>query len=522
MFSKRYDTATPPNRRNPRPVLLTLIAQQRLSRRSRAKLLPIPITKPLPKPKPIGSSYTGSLYVCVYGLVLLLCTLACVACGDSSTIVSKDKVSPSALSTSAASAASAASASATKPAGTTAKEKEKEKESEVLSTELTKEQITSKLREEGATLNLYWPAGGSIKAWLDNKLVPGYKQYIKDTYGVDMTVNVLPASGGDNVFILKLQTYEQEQEQEQEQDRLRNTNPNSQPKRDFEIDVARIVPSADLMSIGQKGWLTSILPDYAKMLPNLGNVNKPGLNSFTTAESKTFAISVYQPTISFFYNKEKVPNPPKSIKELGEWAKANPQRFTYEDPRSSSGIGSGAMFLLSVMKAFGDPDKPETYAKGLEFLKTLQPSLYPQPTESTQMLDLMKRGDIWLMAFWNDFGLAAARDQNISFMHNYFPEEGSPVRNTPLVVPRSAAHRLAGLLFVNYALAGSVQKELALITQQIPASTDPNVWKDLPLNTFGYDFSYIQARTFAAFNSGQNLAAIKTLVEQYTKLVLLK
>jgi spermidine/putrescine-binding protein len=505
MFSKRYDIATPANRRSPRPVLLTFIAQQRLSRRSRAKLLPLPL------PKPTGSSYAGSLYVCVYGLVLLLCTLACVACGDSSTVVSVNKgnVSPSAIST----ATAATATNLTKPAGTTAQEKE----SEVLSSELTKEQIASKLREEGATLNLYWPAGGNIKTWLDNKLVPGYKQYIKDTYGVDMTVNVLPAGGGDNVFILKLQTYEQQQ---QEQGRLRN--PNSPPKRDFEIDVARIVPSADLMSSGQKGWLTSILPDYAKMLPNLGNVNKPGLNSFTTTQGKTFAISVYQPTISFFYNKEKVPNPPKSIKELGEWAKANPQRFTYEDPRSSSGIGSGAMFLLSVMKAFGDPDKPETYAKGLEFLKTLQTSLYPQPTESSQMLDLMKRGDIWVMAFWNDFGLSAARDQNISFMHNYFPEEGSPVRNTPLVVPRSAAHQLAGLLFVNYALAGSVQKELALITQQIPASTDPNVWKDLPLNTFGYDFSYIQARTFAAFNSAENLAAIKTLVEQYTKVVLLR
>lgn len=370
--------------------------------------------------------------------------------------------------------------------------------------QFSKEAVAEALKKEGATLNFYWPAGGTIKTWITDKLIPGYKDFVKETYGVDINVNILASGGGDGAFFQKLTAYEQ-------------ANPNG--GKDFDIDVVRVVPAVDLLDAGQKGWLQPILPDYAGLLPNLANVNKPGLESFTN-NGKTYAIPVYQPTISFFYNKDKVASPPQSVAELLAWAKANPRRFTYEDPRGSSGIGSGAMFLTTVMKTFGDPDKPDTYDKGFSYLKELQDYAYPQPTESAQMVELMKRGDIWLMAFWNDFGLSSARDQNITFMANYFPKEGTPVRNTPIAVPRSAAHKLAGLLFVNFALSDKVQRDLALLTQQVPASVSSGVWKDLPTNTFGYEFSYIQSHTFAAFNSKANLAGIKAMVDQYPKAVL--
>jgi ABC-type uncharacterized transport system YnjBCD substrate-binding protein len=368
------------------------------------------------------------------------------------------------------------------------------------------EEIAEQLQREGATLNLYWPAGGTIKTWITDTLVPGYEAYVEQEYGVAVTVNVLATGGGDESFIQRLAAYEQA---------------NTAGGNDFDIDVVRLVPSIDLIEAGEAGWLLPILPDYAEILPNLAKVNAPGLESFTTA-GQTYAIAIYQPTISLFYNREQVPNPPQSIPELLDWAEANPRRFTYEDPRSSSGIGSGAMFMLTVMKTFGDPDDPATYEPGFEFLEQLQPYVYPQPTESAQMIELMKRGDIWLMAFWNDFGLSVARDQNITFMSNYFPEEGTPVRNTPLAIPRAAAHRMAALLFVDYTLSDEIQRELALLTQQIPATTSETVWQQLPEDTFGYDFDYIQSHTFAAFNSQDNLTGIKEMVDQFSQKVLEK
>lgn len=370
---------------------------------------------------------------------------------------------------------------------------------------LTKEAVAEQLKKEGATLNFYWPSGGSVLMWIQDKLIPGYKQYIKQTYGVDMTVNVLSSGGGDAAFFQKLTAYEQ-------------ANPNG--GKDFDIDLVRVVPAVDLLSAGEKGWFTYILPEYGDLLKNLANVNKPGMSAFTL-NGKVYAVPVYQPTISFFYNKDKVPNPPQSVgQDLLAWAKANPKKFSYEDPRASSGIGSGAMFMLTVMKTYGDPDKPDSYGKGFDFLKQLQDYVYPQPTESAAAIEAMKRGDVWLMAFWNDFGLSTARDQKITYLANYIPKEGTPVRNTPIAVPRSAAHKMAGLLFVDFALSDSIQKELALTTQQIPASTSQSVWKDMPDTAFGFPYDYIASHTFAAFNSQANLVGIKTMVDQFPQKVL--
>lgn len=368
---------------------------------------------------------------------------------------------------------------------------------------LSTEAIASRLQEEGATLNFYWPAGGTIKMWITDELVPGYEAFVADTYGVDVTVNILPTGGGDQEFFQRLQAYEQ-------------ANPDTN---DFDIDVTRIVPSVDLINAAEEGWLLPILPEYEPMLTHMETVNEPGLDSFTL-EGQTYAIPVYQPTISFFYNADEVPEPPQTMEELLNWAAENPRRFTYEDPRAGSGIGSGTMFLLTVMQTFGDPNDPATYDAGFEYLAELQEHVYPQPTEAAQMLELMKRGDIWLMAFWNDWGLSAARDQNIDFMQNYFPEEGTPVRNTPVAIPSSAAHPTAALLFVDYTLSDEIQRDLALLTQQIPASTSAEVWEELPDDTFGYDFAYIQDRTFAAFNSQDNLTGLQVMVDEFTVEVL--
>ncbi len=372
-----------------------------------------------------------------------------------------------------------------------------------LAVDLSATQIADQLRDEGATLNFYWPAGGTIRTWINDTLIPGYTTHIKEQYGVDLTVNVLATGGGDQAFMQKLAAYHQA-----------NASGST-----FDVDLVRIVPSVELVAAGAQGWFEPMLPRYAGLLPNLAQVNRPGLDSFTMRVG-TYAIPVYKPTISLFYNADQVPEPPQSLAALPEWAQANPQRFTYEDPRTGSGIGSGSMFLLAVMHAFADPNDPATYAAGYQYLQRLQEHIYPQPTELAQMIELMKRGDIWMMAFWNDYGLSVARDQNITFMRNLFPEEGMPVRNTPIAVPSAAAHKLAGLLFVDYALSDGVQRELAQLTRQIPASVSPGVWNDLPAETFGFPFDYIERRTFAGFNNQANLAGIKAMVDGFSTEVL--
>jgi putative spermidine/putrescine transport system substrate-binding protein len=378
--------------------------------------------------------------------------------------------------------------------------------------------IYQQLENEGAILNLYWPAGGTIKTWIANFLVPNYKSYIQTHYCIDMQVNILSTGGGDEIFFQKLAAYEQA---------------HANGSDDFDIDVVRTVPSVNLVRAGEKGWMKFILPDVAQqfpnLFPNLQNVNPSGLKSFTTDQGKTYAIAVYQPTLSFFYNQHYVSQPPKSLNDLAQWVHKNPLRFTYEDPRSANGIGSGVMFMLMVMKSScaANVDQLKPCPHGFEFLRDLQEHIYPQPVETAQMIELMKRGDIWLMAFWNDFGQSVATDQQITFMKSYFLTDPAPIRNTPLAVPRSAAHPLAGLLFVNYALSNEMQLQLALSNRQIPASNSNNVWKkiadqDASKRTYGDSMVAIRDRTFLTFNTPSNLQKIQSMIEDFSEQVLQK
>lgn len=361
--------------------------------------------------------------------------------------------------------------------------------------------VADRLRAEGS-VNLYWPAGANFQKWIADTLIPTFKSSIRTAYGVDLTVNILPTGGGDAAFYQKLRAYEEA----------------TPGKSGFDIDVTRSAPSPDLIAAAQKGWFLPF-SDFASLMPSLTTLNAGGVQTFTFS-NKLLAAPLYQPTMAFFYNAEKVPNPPKNLAELKAWAGANPGKMTYEDPRSSSGVSSGSLFLITVMKALGKVDDPATWGPGWDYLKEVQGKTVPQPSAGEQALELMKRGEVWVMPFWNDWGLSARQDLAIPFMRNIFPDEGTPVRNTPLAVPRSAAHPTAALLFVNFALSDTMQRDLALTMRQIPASTAPGVWDGLPQDTFGFAYDYIKAHTFPAFTSEANIKNIQQMVQEFGPKVL--
>lgn len=367
-----------------------------------------------------------------------------------------------------------------------------------LSKEWVKQQLT---REK--VVNLYWP-GAQFRKWYADRLIPDYRKWVKDTYGADVDVQILSTGGGDASFFQMLTAYEE-------------ANPGG--GKTFPVDVVRTAPTIEIMTQIEKGWFLPLLPDYQALLPSLSAVNKPGLEIFTK-DQKVWAVPVYQPTVSMFYNADKVPNPPKTLDALNDWIKANPRRFTYEDPRTGTGVGSGSLFLLSVMRHYGDMNDPNSWGRAWAYLKDIQPHVYPEPTTGEQMIELLRRGEVYLMPFWNDWGLFAKQDLNIPFMRNYFLQDGHPLRNTPLAVPRSAAHPIGALLFINYALSDGMQRDIATMMRQVPSSLAPGVWQGLPRDTFGFDLETIKRSTFAAFNSRMNMEAIQQMSRQFGPQVL--
>jgi ABC-type uncharacterized transport system YnjBCD substrate-binding protein len=367
----------------------------------------------------------------------------------------------------------------------------------------SKQWVADQLTAEGGQVNLFWPASAAFKKWQTETLNPGFTKFVKDTYRVEVTVNSLSTGGGDASFFQIITAYEE-----------------SKPsKPSFSVDVVRTAPTLDLFDEIDKGWYLPLLPDYEKIAPNLKDINKPGADVFTR-NGKLMAAPLYQPTIAYHYNADKVPSPPKNLQDLAAWIKANPQHFTYEDPRSGTGVGSGVLWEMAIMNALGKINDPGTWDPAWSYLRDIQPNIIPQPAVGDQMIEGFRRGDIWLMPFWNDWANQAQRDLNITFMKHYYMTEKLPLRNTPFAVPRGAAHPIGAILYVNFALSPEMQKSLGVAMNQIPASAADAVWKDMPANAFGFDFKTIQANTFAGFNSLDNVKAIDQMSKQFGPKVL--
>jgi putative spermidine/putrescine transport system substrate-binding protein len=358
--------------------------------------------------------------------------------------------------------------------------------------------VAAALRAEGAQVNLYWPANANFKQFISTVLVPGFEAYTQKTYGVQVQVNVLEAGGGDNALLRRLQA--------------------NGTASGFDVDVARTAPSAALLNAINSGLLEP-LSSHASLLSNLASIDAAGKKTFTK-DGKLYAAPVYRPTMSLFYNSDLVKSPPTSLADLMTFAQANPGRVTYEDPRSTTGTGSGTMFLLAVMHAYADTVDQSGWGKGWDYLRKLQAALKPEPASGDLMVGLFQHSEIEVMPYWNDAGLFARDDLKIANMKNVLIKDGFPIRYTPLLVPTGAAHKTAALLLIQYALSAVVQKSLATMMHQIPGSSASDLIKGLPADTFGFPLTDINRTSFPAYNSVDSLGAIDKLNQAYSAQVL--
>lgn len=369
-------------------------------------------------------------------------------------------------------------------------------------TPYTDEWIAEQLKKEGR-LVIWFPAGVNMRTYFVDKVIPRYKEWLKEKYGVEIEVEFLPAAGGTRPFYEKLSAYAEA---------------GKVGTHTFDIDVAKAGPDWYTYDAVSKGWLLPILPDYGVIAPNALKANQPGLFAFSK-EGKFYGIPLYRPIISIFYNKDKVKDPPDTFDGLKEWIKANPGRFSYVDPRAGY-TSSGGMFLVAVMHAYGDVNDPTTWEKGWEFLREIEPYCAEHPRSDEKLLEELRRGNLWMIVFWNDWGVFAKETLKLDFVDAFIPKEGMPIRSTPLVIAADSAHPVAALTFVNYMLSNEAQLDFAITMHQIPGSDDPELWKKIPPDAFGFSLDYIRARTFPAYTDWENIQNIELLIKEWEKQVL--
>jgi putative spermidine/putrescine transport system substrate-binding protein len=178
-------------------------------------------------------------------------------------------------------------------------------------------------------------------------------------------------------------------------------------QKDIDIDVMSDADDNYMTRIAKEASLDALMKLDPAKIPNMKNV----VAKSAVAPDRSLA---FRGTAVFLaYNSDKVPNPPKTEKELHAWIKANPGKFAYNDPATG---GSGSSFVTTTIynllpvEALTSTDEKwmAQWDAGFAVLKDLHPYLYSasgkvQYTVKNQgSLDLLADGSIWMCPAWAD------------------------------------------------------------------------------------------------------------------------
>lgn len=220
---------------------------------------------------------------------------------------------------------------------------------------------------------------------------------------------------------------------------------------------------------------------FAEQLPNWRYVDvagKPTVVSDFTVPTEGLEAPWGMAQIVFYHDTARVPEPPRSMAALAEWAAANPGRFTYPQPPDFL----GATFLKqAVMELTPDPEalqRPVDEARYAEltaplwdYLDALTPNLWRQgrayPATGTELKQLMADGEIDIAFSFNqsEASAAIANNELPDTVRSYVLDGGTIGNANFVAIPYNANAAAGAMVFANFLMSPQAQAR----------AQDPNV-----------------------------------------------
>nr|WP_298373203.1 ABC transporter substrate-binding protein [uncultured Halomonas sp.] len=251
------------------------------------------------------------------------------------------------------------------------------------------------------------------------------------------------------------------------------------------------------------------LPNFALTAPD----DNPEMRSDFTLPVEGLEAPWGKAQITFYYDSDRVESPPRTMRELLEWARNNPGRFTY--PLVPDFLGS--TFLKQALLGLIDDPAPlyapvneanfeNVTAPLWDYLDALHPNLWRSgqsfPNSGSALRQLMGDGELSLAFTFNPLEPAAAvADYQLPpSTRSYVLDDGTLGNVHFVAIPFNASHKTGALMLANFLLSPEAQAH----------KQDIEVWGDatvLALDTL----SEKQRQAFAALPDNPATLPIEAL-----------
>lgn len=192
-------------------------------------------------------------------------------------------------------------------------------------------------------------------------------------------------------------------------------------------------------------------------------------------------------TVVLAYNSKNVPEPPKTMDELFQWAKDHPGRFAYNAPGTG---GAGDSFARTTVynempeEAMTSADEKWTqeWDAGFAKLAEIHPYTYKSggkivyPNKNQGALDLLSNGEIDICPMWADMLLsqrAAGTVPEYIKMSTIEPSFTGSVQS--LMIPTFGSNPDGAYAFMDYILTDAAQEMLVKQMAAIPLIDTSNM-----------------------------------------------
>ncbi|WP_251212859.1 ABC transporter substrate-binding protein [Adlercreutzia murintestinalis] len=224
----------------------------------------------------------------------------------------------------------------------------------------------------------------------------------------------------------------------------------------------------------ENGYLWGPFTDYLPNFNDYVDAASPEVEYDFGSPTEGYEAPYGKTQMEMWVNSEVVPTPPTTVEEFKAFCEANPGKVTYPQPGDFTGtafisclisgvIGADEFEKLSMMDDPTTEEVKEIIEPGLEYLRSLNPSLWNQgqtfPADSTTMGTMYADGEVIMNMGYGDPQALVDAGTLPATTKPFIFNTGTVGNSNFMAIAYNAPHKAAALVAINEIMSPEMQLE---------------------------------------------------------------